>query len=133
MEEAGIDREQVYVTNAVKHFFFEARGKRRIHKKPRGVHISACRPWLEAEIDLVKPEILVCLGASAAQAILGRAISVMAERGRWLENRWGKKLMVTVHPSYLLRMPDGDGQKEEFERFVGDLRMIGGEDAGKYT
>ena len=121
---AGVDRSQVYVTNAVKHFFFEERGKRRIHKKPRGVHISACRPWLEAEIELVNPEVLVCLGATAAQALLGRAVSVMAERGKWLENRWGKKLLITVHPSYLLRLPDSASADEEFDRYVNDLKLI---------
>ncbi len=121
---AGVDRNQVYVTNAVKHFFFEERGKRRIHKKPRGVHISACRPWLEAEIELVNPDVLVCLGATAAQALLGRAVSVMAERGKWLENRWQKKLLVTVHPSYLLRLPDSESADEEFARYVGDLAML---------
>lgn len=125
LAEAGVDRKQVYVTNAVKHFFFEERGKRRIHKKPKGIHISACRPWLEAEIELVNPEVLVCLGATVAQALLGRAVSVMAERGKWLENRWGKKLLVTVHPSYLLRVPD-EAAAEEFARYVEDLKLIPG-------
>ena len=121
---AGLNRDDLYLTNSVKHFFFEERGKRRIHKKPRGLHISACRPWLEREIELVNPDMLVCLGATAAQAVLGRVVSVTAERGQWLINRWDKKLFVTVHPSYLLRLADSSSIEAEFARYVNDFKLV---------
>ena len=124
LAEAGVDADRVYFTNAVKHFHFEERGKRRIHKTPRGAHISACRPWLEAEIAALDPEVIVCLGATAAQALLGRAISVTAERGRFLGNRWNKKLLVTLHPAVLLRLPDPARFDAEFAQYVDDLSMI---------
>jgi uracil-DNA glycosylase family protein len=124
LADAGILRSEIYVTNAVKHFRFEERGKRRVHKKPRGLHISACRPWLEAEIDNINPEIIVCLGATAAQSLLGRDVRILTERGLWLENRWAKRLIVTVHPSALLRVPDPARRQTEYLHFVDDLKLI---------
>jgi len=122
--EAGIDRRQTYVTNAVKHFKWEPRGKRRIHKKPNSIEISACRPWLDAEIDIVKPEVVVCLGATAAQALLGRAFRVTQQRGQLFQYRDAVQIMATVHPSSILRAPDEDSRHREMQLFVKDLRVI---------
>jgi uracil-DNA glycosylase family protein len=122
LEEAGIDRSQVYVTNAVKHFKWEPRGKRRIHQKPNSREIAACRPWLEAELRLVKPKLLVCLGATAAQAIFGPSFRVTRERGKVLSSRFAPRVLATVHPSSLLRQPDEESRKREYKRFVSDLR-----------
>jgi uracil-DNA glycosylase family protein len=122
LEEAGIDREAVYVTNAVKHFKWEPRGKRRIHKKPNSREIAACRPWLEAELRLVKPKLLVCLGATAAQAIFGPSFRVTRERGKVLSSKFAPRVLATVHPSSLLRQPDEESRKREYEGFVIDLR-----------
>jgi DNA polymerase len=132
LEEAGIDRGSVYVTNVVKHFKWEPRGKRRIHKKPRASEIGACRPWLDVEIALVKPRVIVCLGATAAQALLGSGFKVTAHRGKvvvsraWLAEAAGEggkaRVMATVHPSSILRAPDADARHEELTRFTDDLR-----------
>ena len=122
MHEVGLDREKIYVTNAVKHFKFVERGKRRIHSKPSGVEISACRPWLEAELDSIKPELVVCLGATAAQSLMGREFRITAERGKFFPHRWAKELVATVHPSAILRMPER--YEEEYELFLNDLRKI---------
>jgi DNA polymerase len=122
MHEAGLDREKIYVTNAVKHFKFVARGKRRIHAKPNGIEISACRPWLEAELDTIKPELVVCLGATAAQSLMGREFRITAERGKFFPHRWAKELVATVHPSAILRVPER--YEQEYELFVRDLRTI---------
>jgi DNA polymerase len=122
LEEAGIDRSQVYVTNAVKHFKWEPRGKRRIHQKPNSREIAACRPWLEAELRLVKPKLLVCLGATAAQAIFGPSFRVTRERGKVLSSRFAPRVLATVHPSSLLRQPDEESREREYRRFVVDLR-----------
>jgi uracil-DNA glycosylase family protein len=122
LEAAGIAREDVYVTNAVKHFRWEARGKRRIHKKPSVEHVDACRPWLEAEIATVGPEVVVCLGATAAQALLGRSFRVSRQRGELIPRDDGKTVTATVHPSSILRMPDTRAQ--EMEAFVADLRAV---------
>ncbi len=122
LEEAGIDRSHVYVTNAVKHFKWEPRGKRRIHKKPNSREIAACRPWLEAELRLVKPTLLVCLGATAAQAIFGPSFRVTRERGKVLSSKFAPKVLATVHPSSLLRQPDEESRQREYKRFVLDLR-----------
>jgi len=122
LEEAGIDRKAVYVTNAVKHFKWEPRGKRRIHKKPNSREIAACRPWLEAELRLVKPKLLVCLGATAAQAIFGPSFRVTRERGKVLSSKFAPRVLATVHPSSLLRQPDEESRQREYERFVIDLR-----------
>ena len=122
LEEAGIDRSQVYVTNAVKHFKWEPRGKRRIHQKPNSREIAACRPWLEAELRLVKPKLLVCLGATAAQAIFGPSFRVTRERGKVLSSKFAPRVLATVHPSSLLRQPDEESRQREYKRFVSDLR-----------
>jgi uracil-DNA glycosylase len=122
LEEAGIDRSQVYVTNAVKHFKWEPRGKRRIHQKPNSREIAACRPWLEAELRLVKPKLLVCLGATAAQAIFGPSFRVTRERGKVLSSKFTPRVLATVHPSSLLRQADEESRQKEYKRFVSDLR-----------
>lgn len=124
LEEAGVDRTELYVTNAVKHFKFEPRGKRRIHKKPSAGEIAACRPWLMAETAALHADLIVCLGATAARSVLGREVRVTAERGKFLENAWAKTSLVTVHPSALLRAPDEERRKIEWELFVEDLRKI---------
>jgi DNA polymerase len=126
LEEAGIDRSQAYVTNVVKHFKWEPRGKRRIHAKPNAVEIAACRPWLDAELELVRPAVLVCLGATAAQALLGRAFRVTASRGRFVESPLAPRVMATVHPSSILRAPDEETRRIETARFVEDLRLAAG-------
>src|SRR5712671_4814859 len=122
LEEAGIDRKEVYVTNAVKHFKWEPRGKRRIHQKPNSREIAACRPWLEAELRLVKPKLLVCLGATAAQTVFGASFRVTRERGKVLESDLAPKVLATVHPSSLLRQPDQASREREYKHFVSDLR-----------
>ena len=124
LEEAGIDRSHVYVTNAVKHFKWEPQGKRRIHKKPNSREIAACRPWLEAELRLVKPKLLVCLGATAAQAVFGPLFRVTRERGKVLSSRFAPKVLATVHPSSLLRQSDEESRQREYKRFVLDLRAV---------
>jgi len=123
LEEAGIDRKQVYVTNAVKHFKWEPRGKRRIHKKPNSREIAACRPWLEAELRIVRPKLVVCLGATAAQTIFGPAFRVTRERGKLLSSDLAPKVVATVHPSSLLRQPDEESRKREYASFVADLKV----------
>ena len=122
--EAGIDRKKVYVTNAVKHFKWEPRGKRRIHKKPNAKEIAACRPWLDAEIDVIKPQVIVCLGATAAQALLGRAFRVTAHRGTFVASALAPYVMATVHPSSILRAPDEKERHEQEKRFVEDMKKI---------
>ena len=114
----------VYVTNVVKHFKWEPRGKRRIHQKPNAVEIAACRPWLEAEIAVVKPRVLVCLGATAALALLGRSFKVSRERGRFVESALAPRVIATVHPSSLLRAPDEATRRVETARFVADLKRV---------
>ena len=126
LEDAGIDRRVVYVTNVVKHFKWEPRGKRRIHAKPNAAEIGACRPWLETEIALVKPEILVCLGATAAQALLGRAFKVSRQRGEFVPSTLAPLVTATVHPSSILRAPDDEARREEMRRFVEDLTRVAG-------
>jgi uracil-DNA glycosylase len=121
---AGIDRKAVYVTNAVKHFKWEPRGKRRLHKKPTQREIWACRPWLHAELEAVKPEGLVCLGATAAQSLFGPDFRVTTERGRLLDSQLARYVIATVHPSSLLRAPTPDDREREYERFVADLVLI---------
>jgi uracil-DNA glycosylase len=124
LEEAGIDRAQSYVTNVVKHFKWEPRGKRRIHAKPNAVEISACVPWLEAELELVKPRVLVCLGATAAQALLGRQFRVTQDRGKWIESALAPRVTATVHPSSILRSPDSETRRAEMAHFIADLRPV---------
>src|SRR5437667_9592694 len=123
LQEAGIDRGAVYVTNVVKHFKWEPRGKRRIHKKPNAGEIAACRPWLDTEIELIKPRAIICLGATAAQALLGRQFKVTAHRGELIPSTLAPIVVATVHPSSILRAPDDDARHQEMERFTGDLRM----------
>jgi uracil-DNA glycosylase len=122
--EAGIDRKKVYVTNAVKHFKWEPRGKRRIHKKPNAAEISACRPWLDAEIAAIRPKVIVCLGATAAQALLGKDFRVTQHRGEFIESTLASYVAATVHPSSILRAPDENTRHEEMARFIADLKKI---------
>lgn len=121
---AGIDRNDVYVTNIVKHFKWEPRGKRRLHKKPNALEISACRPWLDAEIKAVRPRVAVLLGATAAQGILGRDFRVTQHRGEWLQSDIAPYVMATVHPSSILRAQDDDSRHEEMRKFVADLKVV---------
>jgi uracil-DNA glycosylase len=121
---AGIDRNDVYVTNIVKHFKWEPRGKRRLHKKPNSLEISACRPWLEAEIKVVKPEVVVLLGATAAQGIMGTQFRVTQQRGQWVQSNIAPLVLATVHPSSILRAPDDDSRHEEMRKFVADLKKV---------
>src|SRR5919198_1237079 len=122
LEEAGIDRKEVYVTNAVKHFKWEPRGKRRIHQKPNSREIAACKPWLEAELRLVKPKLVVALGSTAGQTIFGPQFRVTRERGKVLSSPLAPKIVATVHPSSLLRQPDEESREREYKHFVTDLR-----------
>ena len=124
LQEAGIDRSRVYVTNVVKHFKWEPRGKRRIHAKPNAAEIGACRPWLETEIALVKPRVLVCLGATAAQALLGRSFKVTKQRGEIVATPLAPLATATVHPSSILRAPDDESRRREMREFVTDLKKI---------
>lgn len=131
LEDAGIRRSDVYVTNAVKHFKWEPRGKRRIHKKPRMSEIKACRPWLEAELRAVKPEIVVCLGATAAQSVLGAGFKLMQNRGRLVETPGpagaglpAQRVVATIHPSAVLRAPDSEGRRAAYESLVADLKVV---------
>lgn len=124
LEEAGIDRRQTYVTNVVKHFKWEPRGKRRIHKKPNAVQIAACRPWLEAELSVVKPNVIVALGATAAQSLIGPQFRVTKQRGEFLESTLAPYVMATVHPSSILRAPDDETRQREYRRFVDDLKKL---------
>src|SRR5688572_6912988 len=124
LEDAGIPRDQVYVTNAVKHFKWEPRGKRRIHKKPRASEIKACRPWLEAELRAVNPVIVVCLGATAAQSVFGSQFKLMQQRGEVLPSPLAPRVVATIHPSAVLRAPDSEGRREAFEMLVADLKIV---------
>jgi len=124
--EAGIDREKTYVTNVVKHFKWKPRGKRRIHEKPRAGEIRACEPWLAAELEIVKPRVLVCLGATAAQALLGTDFRVTQMRGKWLQSGHAALTLATVHPSSILRAPDPEAREEQYAEFISDLRVVAG-------
>ncbi len=121
---AGIDREEVYVTNVVKHFKWEPRGKLRLHKNPYAIEIHACRPWLDAEIDALRPRVIVLLGATAAQSILGRGFRVSQQRGKWIPTKLGADVMATVHPSSILRTPDDDARHLAMSQFVVDLKEV---------
>jgi uracil-DNA glycosylase family protein len=121
--EAGIDRKQVYITGAVKHFKFLPRGKFRLHQKPTIAEIRACRPWYERELAAIKPALVVAMGATAAQAVFGKTTPINKNRGRFIDLDEHTKALVTVHPSYLLRLPDQDAKAREYERFVSDLKM----------
>ena len=124
LAEAGIDRTRVYVTNAVKHFKFEPRGKRRIHQKPNNNEIDACRWWLDQELGLIKPRFTVALGATAARALTGRDTTISRSRGRLMTLREGVEGFITVHPSFLLRLPDEAAKAAEYKKFVADLRLV---------
>jgi DNA polymerase len=133
LEEAGIDRAAVYLTNAVKHFKDEPRGQRRLHQKPSAGEVEACRWWLEQERDLVRPRLTVALGATAAAALLGRSVAITRMRGRVIDERPGLRLWITVHPSYLLRLPHERTRQREFLHFVKDLKGARGALAGNGT
>jgi len=121
---AGIDRASAYVTNAVKHFKWEARGKRRIHAKPSWSEVTACRPWLDGELAAVEPRVLVCLGATAAQALLGRDFRVTKQRGTWVDSDIADFVTATIHPSAILRQRSDEDRRREMEQFVDDLRLV---------
>ena len=123
LADAGLDRNKVFVTNAVKHFKFELRGKRRLHKRPNAYEIERCRWWNDLERAIVKPELVVALGATAARSLLGRTVSITSVRGKILQAGDGMRLAVTIHPSYLLRIIERQDKEQEYGRFVGDLRM----------
>jgi len=124
LADAEIDRQKVYVTNAVKHFSWEPRGKRRIHKKPNAVEISACRPWLDAEIAALRPQIIVLLGSTAAQSLLGRDFRVTQHRGELLKSELAPYVLATVHPSSILRAPDEEARHDAMKQFIADLKKI---------
>ena len=124
LEEAGIPRVEAYLTNAVKHFKWEPRGKRRIHKKPRASEIKACRPWLEAELRAIKPAVVVCLGATAAQSVFGAGFKLMAQRGQMLPSALAAHAVATIHPSAVLRAPDAAGRRAAYESLVADLKVV---------
>jgi uracil-DNA glycosylase len=124
LETAGIDRKAAYVTNVVKHFKWEARGKRRIHAKPAWSEIAACRPWLDGELHAVRPTVLVCLGATAAQALLGRQFRVTKQRGTWIESDLAERVTATIHPSAILRQRTDEDRHRELDAFIADLRLV---------
>src|SRR5919204_1596201 len=124
LEEAGIDRSLAYVTNAVKHFKWEPKGKRRIHAKPTWTELAACRPWLDAEIEAVAPRVIVCLGATAAQSLLGKQFRVTRQRGEFVESDLAEYVLATIHPSAILRQRDDESRQAEYAAFVKDLRPV---------
>ena len=124
LEDAGIDRADVYITNVVKHFKFQPRGKRRIHKRPAAAEVAACRPWLDSELQAIKPKALVALGATAAQDLFGRSFRVTQQRGLPLDSDLAPLVMASVHPSSILRAPDEEARREEYGLFVADLRAL---------
>ncbi|MGN6506683.1 MAG: uracil-DNA glycosylase family protein, partial [Tepidisphaeraceae bacterium] len=124
LDEVGIDRSRVYVTNAVKHFKFEPRGKRRIHAKPNAREMSACRPWLLKELEIIKPPLLVLLGSTAAQTLMGRQFRVTQSRGEWFESDWSRQTLATIHPSAVLRGVDRDMVARNRAMFTEDLRKV---------
>ena len=124
LTEAGIPRDQVYVTNAVKHFKWIWRGKRRLHQKPAIREVAACRPWLEAEIDAVAPKLIVCMGATAAQSVLGRPVPVTKERGKFIESKTGPATFITIHPSAIYRQRDESEREREYRRFASEMKLV---------
>ncbi len=126
LAEVGIPRHDAYVTNVVKHFKWKPAGKRRIHQKPNAEEIKACRPWLERELEVVQPDVVVCLGATAAQALLGRTFKVTQQHGQWVEWPYEPRATATIHPSAILRAPDDDARQAEREAFTDDLRLVAG-------
>lgn len=126
LEDARISRDEVYVTNAVKHFKWIWRGKRRLHQKPSVRQVVACRPWLAVEIEVVQPDILVCLGATAAQSVIGKSVAIMKERGKFIDSVLRKLTFVTIHPSAILRQRDNDEREQEYHRFASELKLVKG-------
>ena len=124
LAEARIPRDEVYITNAVKHFRWIQRGKRRLHQKPLIRQVVACKPWLEAEIQAVHPKVVVCLGATAAQAMAGRTVRIMQERGTFLDGDSGAAIFITIHPSSIYRLREKDEQEKEYRRFVGEMKLV---------
>jgi DNA polymerase len=124
LAEAGIAREQVYVTNGVKHFKYIWRGKRRLHQKPSVREVAACRPWLEAEIEQVKPKVVVCMGATAAQSVLGRPVPITRERGKFIESKTGPAIFITTHPSSILRQREDADREREYNRFASEMKLV---------
>ncbi len=124
LAQAGLDRTRIYVTNVVKHFKWEPRGKRRIHAKPKAGEIAACGPWLDAEIAVVQPRVIVCLGATAAKALIGASFKVSVERGRFVRSDRAPLVTATVHPSSILREPDSNARREAMRAFVADLKKV---------
>jgi uracil-DNA glycosylase family protein len=125
LEDADIDPAHTYITNAVKHFSWEPRGKRRIHKKPRASEVRACRPWLEAELEAIRPDVIVCLGATASQSLLGSSFKLTAHRGQVLESPFAGGVVATIHPSSILRAPDSESRRLAYESLVADLKVAG--------
>ena len=123
LDDAGLDRKEVFVTNAVKHFKFELRGKRRLHKRPNAYEIERCRWWNDLELAIVRPTLVVAMGATAARSLLDRNVSISSVRGRLLQTKNGTRCVVTIHPSYLLRITEREDKEQEYWRFVGDLRF----------
>ena len=126
LDDAGIDRDKVYVTNVVKHFKWRPRGKRRIHQKPNWSEMTACRPWLDAELTVIQPRVLVCLGATAAQALLGRDFRITRQRGVPIDSPLAPNVLATVHPSSILRAGDDEARRVQMDEFVADLRTVAG-------
>jgi len=124
LDDAGVDRQKVYVTNAVKHFKFEPRGKRRIHSKPNAGEVQACRWWIGKELELIKPDLAVALGATAALSLLGKAIPVTKMRGQVIEREDGLRVFITIHPSFILRIQDAEEKEAERERFLHDMKQV---------
>lgn len=124
LDEAGIDRDEAFVTNVVKHFKWEKRGNRRLHKTPNAAEIGSCLPWLEAEIEVVEPEVVVCLGATASRTLLGSDFRVTRQRGTWLDSPWAPNVTATVHPSAILRISDSDERDRAFDRYLEDFRRV---------
>jgi DNA polymerase len=124
MRDAGLDRSRVYVTNAVKHFKFTPRGKKRIHQKPNNYEVERCQWWLDLELNLIQPGLIVALGGTAARALTGKDVKITQMRGQTVSRRGGAPILITVHPSYLLRLPDPAAQREEYARFIRDLARV---------
>jgi len=124
LAEAGIPREQVYVTNAVKHFKFIWRGKKRLHQKPAIRYVTACRPWLEAEFETLQPAIVVCMGSTAAQSIFRKPVPIMKERGKFLQSELGPLAFITIHPSSIYRHPEKEEQEKEYRRFADEMKLL---------
>ena len=124
LTEAGIPRDQTYVSNAVKHFKFIWRGKRRLHQKPSVREVAACRPWLEAEIEAVHPKVVVCMGATAAQSVLGRPVPIMKERGKFIESKTGPAIFITIHPSSILRQQEDADREREYRAFAAEMKLL---------